>query len=145
MRKTLLYPITKYPNAGDIAADALEKYGMMDIGYKNILALTGSAVSFFDLYDTHFEIGKALFNDSSWSLASENFLKSIKYIDTIIKYKWMSDTTIKIDSRTLLYLGACFQNIKQKGDAARYYQIIADKKLNDPSLLFLYQFLLEYF
>ena len=135
----------KYPNAGDIAADALEKYGMMDIGYKNILALTGSAVSFFDLYDTHFEIGKALFNDSSWSLASENFLKSIKYIDTIIKYKWMSDTTIKIDSRTLLYLGACFQNIKQKGDAARYYQIIADKKLNDPSLLFLYQFLLEYF
>ena len=51
----------KYPNAGDVAAAALEKYGSMDAGYTKIKDLGGADV-FFDMYSSYFQIGVKVFS-----------------------------------------------------------------------------------
>ena len=134
----------KYPNAGDVAAAALEKYGSMDAGYTKIKDLGGADV-FFDMYSSYFQIGVKVFNEKSWLPAAENFIKAIDYIDVIIKNKWAASTTITMDTTSLLYTGYAYQNANQFDNAAKYYGRLADNKVSEPVYLDLYRFLVQHY
>ena len=134
----------KYPNAGDVAAVALEKYASLDAGFAKIKEL-GGVEPYFDLYGTYFQAGVNVFNEKSWVPAAENFLKAIKYIDIIIQNKWAASSTITMDTTALLYTGYAFQNANQMDKAATYYGRLADSKVNEAIYLDLYRFLVQHY
>lgn len=134
----------KYPNAGDLAAAALEKYESLDAGYSKFKEL-GGVEPFFDLYGTYFLAGVNVFNEKSWLPAAQNFEKAIKYIDIIIKNKWAASASITMDTTALLYTGYAYQNANQMDDAAKYYGRLADSKVNEAIYLDLYRFLVQHY
>lgn len=134
----------KYPNAGDLAAAALEKYESLDAGYSKIKEL-GGVEPFFDLYGTYFLAGVNVFNEKSWLPAAQNFEKAIKYIDIIIQNKWAASASITMDTTALLYTGYAYQNANQMDEAAKYYGRLADSKVNEAIYLDLYRFLVQHY
>ena len=134
----------KYPNAGEVAAAALEKYASMDAGFAKIKEL-GGVEPYFDMYATYFQSGVNVFNDKSWLPAAENFVKAIYYIDIIIQNKWAASPTLTMDTTALLYAGYAFQNANQMDDAAKYYGRLADSKVNEAIYLDLYRFLVQHY
>ena len=134
----------KYPNAGDVAAAALEKYASLDAGFAKIKEL-GGVEPYFDLYGTYFQNGVNVFNEKSWVPAAENFVKAIKYIDIIIQNKWAASASITMDTTALLYTGYAYQNANQMDNAAKYYGRLADSKVNEAIYLDLYRFLVQHY
>lgn len=134
----------KYPNAGVVAAAALDKYGSLDAGFTKIKDLGGSE-PYFDMYSAYFQLGVSIFNEKSWLPAAENFIKAINYIDVIITNKWAASSSITMDTTSLLYTGYSFQNAGQMDNAAKYYGRLADSKVNEPLYLDLYRFLVQHY
>jgi hypothetical protein len=134
----------KYPNAGDVAAAAIEKYASLDPSFAKIKDL-GGVEAYFDMYSTYFQNGVKVFNEKSWLPAAENFIKAIDYIDIIIKNKWAASSSITMDTTSLLYTGYSFQNAGQMDNAAKYYGRLADSKVNEPLYLDLYRFLVQHY
>jgi hypothetical protein len=134
----------KYPNAGDVAAAAIEKYASLDPSFAKIKDL-GGVEAYFDMYSSYFQLGVKVFNEKSWLPAAENFIKAIDYIDIIIKNKWAASSTITMDTTSLLYTGYSFQNAGQMENAAKYYGRLADSKVTEPIYLDLYRFLVQHY
>lgn len=134
----------KYPNAGDVAAAALEKYASLDAGFTKIKEL-GGVEPYFDMYGAYFQLGVNVFNEKSWVPAAESFVKAIKYIDIIIQNKWAASASITMDTTALLYTGYAYQNANQMDEAAKYYGRLADSKVNEAIYLDLYRFLVQHY
>jgi len=137
----------KYPGSEAVADAAFEKYQTLDPGMKllkdkNLQSVAG------ELYGTSFNQGVSSYNAKKWDSSAYYFKYAVKYSDVIFHNKWGRDTTMTIDTTSVLYAGIALEKANKKDDAAQYYSRIADAKIakiggND--MIDIYKWLADYY
>jgi hypothetical protein len=137
----------KYPGSEAVADDAFQKYSKLDPTYK-ILKDYGFQTLAGDLYSTSFNQGVASYNNKNWDSSAYYFKYAVKYSDVIFQNKWGRDTTLTIDSTSVLYTGIALEKANKKDEAAIYYGRIAEAKiakLGGNDMTDIYKWLADYY
>lgn len=127
--------------------DAIKKYFDLELKGKEeakrgLLSVFDNHQTAFDIYSSYFQNGVNNFKSENWSNAYYNFAKTLDAFDVLVKNKL---TTATFDTTATLYAGYSAQNAKQPDEAAKYYAILADKKIADTSYIGLYEYLISYY
>jgi len=137
----------KYPGSEAVADDAFQKYYKMDPTFK-LLKEYGFQTVAGELYSTSFNQGVGSYNGKNWDSAAYYFKYAVKYSDIIFQNKWGRDTTMTLDSTSVLYTGIAYEKANKKDDAAVYYARIADAKiarLGGNDMTDIYKWLADYY
>jgi tetratricopeptide (TPR) repeat protein len=137
----------KYPGSEAVADDAFQKYEKMDPTYK-LLKENGLQTLAGEMYGTSFNQGVSSYNAKNWDSSAYYFKFAVKYSDIIFQNKWGRDTTMTIDSTSVLYTGIAFEKSNKKDEAAVYYGRIADAKiakLGGNEMTDIYKWLADYY
>ncbi|HTQ27927.1 MAG TPA: hypothetical protein VMI35_07355 [Puia sp.] len=118
----------KYPGSEVVSDDAFQKYVKMDPTYK-LLKEYGFQTIAGDMYGTSFNQGVSNYNNKNWDSSAYYFSFAVKYSDLIFQNKWGRDTTMTLDTTSVLYTGIAYEKANKKDDAAIYYGRIADSKI----------------
>ena len=94
----------KYPGSEKTANDAFQKYVQGDPTYK-ILKDNGLQTFAGEMYSTSFGQGVKAYNAKAWDSATYYFTYTVKYSDLIFKNKWGRDSTMVMDTTSVLYAG----------------------------------------
>jgi hypothetical protein len=132
----------KYPDAGKEASEALKKYAELDPSFAQVKAL--GADPYFDMYSAYFQQGVKIFKEEKWDQAADAFANAISYIDEIIKNNW-ANAGVTFDTTSVLYAAYAYQNAQKLDLAAKYYEVLADHKVKDKSMIDVYRFLAEHY
>jgi hypothetical protein len=134
----------KYPQAVDVASTALDKYAALDASFSKFKAIGPDPIA--DLYSSYLQLGnKYFFDDKLNEEAGENYFRSSKYFDILVKNKLIMDTSTTIDTTTMFYAGVAFQNANKMEKAALCFERLAEKKVNDDKFINMYSFLLQHY
>ncbi|MBS1914921.1 MAG: hypothetical protein JST87_01520 [Bacteroidetes bacterium] len=137
----------KYPGAETISNEAFEKYQQMDPTFK-ILKDNGLQSIAGDIYSTSFNNGVRTYNTKQWDSAGYYFQLAVKYSDIIFKNKWGRDTTMALDTTSILYAGISEEKANKKDVAATYYGKIAQNKIakiGGSDISDVYKWLVDYY
>jgi tetratricopeptide (TPR) repeat protein len=137
----------KYPKPEVVADNAYDKYFAMDPTYK-LVKDNGMQNFAGQLYSASFNLGVGGYNDKKWDSSFYYFKLAVKYSDVIFKNKWNKDTTLTMDTLSILYAGVTAEKANLRDQAALFYGRIADNKIpkiasNDMSDV--YKWLADYY
>jgi tetratricopeptide (TPR) repeat protein len=137
----------KYPRPELVADSAFERYHALDPTYK--LVVDNSQQTFAgQMYSESFNFGVSTYNQKKYDSSFYFFKLAVKYSDVIFKNKWSKDTTLSMDTLSILYAGVTADKIGNRDEAAKYYGRIASNKIakiasND--MIDIYKWLADYY
>ena len=134
---------SKYPDANIQALDAFNQYQALDPTLKQLKDQSFFASGIGNLYSGSFNKGKDFFQAKQWDSAFKYFSES-EQLGTFLLANKLSTSTATVDTLTVLYTGFSAQNAKHMDSAVKYYQKLADIKVNGPDYEDIYKFLIEY-
>jgi tetratricopeptide (TPR) repeat protein len=118
----------KYPLSEVVADSAYNKYQVMDPTYK--LVNENSQQTFAgQMYSESFNYGVNTYNQKKYDSSFYYFKLAVKYSDVIFKNKWSKDSTLVMDTLSILYAGVTADKIGNRDEAAKYYSRIARNKI----------------
>ncbi|MDB5229904.1 MAG: tetratricopeptide repeat domain protein [Chitinophagaceae bacterium] len=133
----------KYPDAGAVSLQAIEKAKQLDPTFKAIKDNNGlTAVG--ALYSISFNDGRKYFSESKWDEAFKSFQVAEDLGNFITVNGWAVNPQQKIDTFTVLYTGYAAQNAKKPEEAVKYYTKIINQKVGGKDLVDVYRFMLNY-
>ena len=136
--------VAKYPDADQVAYDALNKYRSMDTSLKALKDFGLRSVGI--LYSQYFNSGKKYFGESKWQESFDNFKKAEELGEFVTKNGFSTNTDRNgIDTFTVLYTGFAAQNNKKPEDAIVYYEKLADRKIGTADMRDMYRYMLDYY
>ncbi|MDB5196295.1 MAG: hypothetical protein JWP88_666 [Flaviaesturariibacter sp.] len=127
--------------------DAIRRYYDMESKVKEeskrgILAMFESNQTAFNIYNSYFQGGVKGFQASNWPVAYYNFTRTLDAFEVLSKNKL---TTATFDTTSTLYAGYSAQSAKMTDEAAKYYAILANKRIADTSYVGIYEYLVAYY
>jgi len=139
--------IKKYPDAGNIAYQALMDYVSKDNTLKMIKSddpaqngLRGLSL----LYNQSFNYGRSAFNTKDWQSSYDNFSFCQKMSEFIGNKGLNSNGKYTIDTTVVLYAAYAAQNSGKVDSAAVRYKMLADYKIGGKENEDNYKFILDY-
>jgi len=139
--------ILRTANAGAISTawEAFSKYVKMDPELKILkedAGIPGLGLTVVDqIYVNTINIGLEHFKKEQWPEALDMFQYAYNMGDFITQ-KDIKGNKQSYDTLSVLYAGYAAQNAKKTDDAIRYYSILVNSKVKDPSFLQQYKFVL---
>ena len=129
------------------ALDAMKRYFQLESGVKDekkrfLLSTLEGHKTAFDLYSSQFNAGVQAYNAKNYEQSYKNFSNALDAFDMLSNNNL---TNIKFDTTAVLYAGITAQNSKNLAGAAKYYGMIADKRIADTNYVDLYEFLVQYY
>lgn len=131
----------KFPNARVEAFDALKKYIAMDKQQQISLQLD-QFQPLMSIYQGFFKDGAGNYNNKAYKEAFNNFVNAGEVSTLMTKKGW---SNIPMDTTVLLYTAAAAQNGKMEKEAAYYYGILANAKVNGEGMEDCYKWLSDYY
>jgi hypothetical protein len=128
----------KYPQSGDLALAAFDRYMQLDPEAKKIKEAGMAVVD--QLYVTNFNLGRSYFDKEMWDSSLIHFKKSHAVGNYITKKNWKGNNQA-IDTFTVLFTAYAAQNAKKLDEAATYYRQFADLKIGGKEYETVYDFL----
>lgn len=127
--------------------DAIKKYYDLESKVKEeskrgLLGMFENNQTAFNVYNNYFQAGVKGFQSQNWPVAYYNFTKTLDAFDMLAKNKL---TSASFDTTATLYAGYSAQEAKMTDEAAKYYAILADKKIADTSYVGIYEYLIAYY
>jgi hypothetical protein len=128
----------KYPQSGDLAIEAFDKYMQLDPENKKMKEAGLAVVD--QLYVTNFNLGRGHFDKERWDSSLMYFKKAHTMGNYITQKNWRNNNQV-IDTFTVLFTAYAAQNAKKPDEAATYYRQFADLKISGKDYETVYDFL----
>jgi len=123
------------------AAVAFNKYKEMDPA----LALLSDLVyqnGPINIYSRYYTMGYDDYKEKKWEASYFKFRKAVEFSDILIGKKILGAS---IDTNVLILAGITAENSGKKDDAAKWYSLLADKKIIGDGFESVYRFLVSYY
>jgi hypothetical protein len=150
--KSVVYDNLSKANPSDAnlqatALDAMKHYFQIESGVKDdtkrfLLSTLEGHKTAFDLYSSAFNAGVKSYQAKNYEESFRNFQTALQAFDMLSANKL---TNVSFDTTSVLYAGITAQNSKNFDNAAKYYSMLADRKIADPNYVDLYEFLVQYY
>lgn len=129
------------------AQESMHKYFELEGKQKDeskrmLKSLLESHQTAFDIYKYYFDAGVERFQAEDWRNAHLNFVSALEAFNDLSKYKIVN---VAFDTTTTIYAGYAAQNGKMLDNAAKYYTMVADKRIADTIYVGVYEYLVSYY
>lgn len=131
----------KVPGARAAAFEALKKYVDMDTK-QHISMQLDQFQPLMSIYQGFFKTGAANFNAKDYEKSYSDFLLAGEVSDLMQKKGW---SNVPLDTTVILYTAVSAQNAKKEPEAAKYYTILANAKVNGDGMEDCYKWLADYY
>ncbi len=132
----------KYPDAGENAIAALQKYTEKEPDLKKLKEQGMRSLS--NLYGQSFNYGRDYFKAEDWNNAFKFFNLCQQTSEYIGNHKLNSNGNYTIDTTVVLYTAYAAQNAGKMDEAAKRYKALADWKVKDKDYEDIYKYILDY-
>ncbi|GAB4091996.1 hypothetical protein [Flaviaesturariibacter terrae] len=126
---------------------AMQHYVEMQSGVKDesrqyISSILENHKTAEDIYTAYLNAGIKNLNGKQYKLAEYDFASALDAFEYLKKAKI---TTATFDTTSTLYAGYAAESYENADAAARYYGMIADRRIPDTSMVGVYQYLVRYY
>lgn len=131
----------KVPDAREQSYEALKKYISMDT--KQYISLQLDQFQpLTSIYHGYYRQGTVDFNEKHFKEAFNSFLKAGEVSQLMVEKGW---STVPFDTTVILYTAVAAQNAKMGPEAAKYYTILTNAKVNGEGMEDCYKWLADYY
>lgn len=131
----------KVPDAREQSYEALKKYIAMD--NKQYVSLQLDQFQpLTSIYHGYYKDGTVNFNEKDFKGAYNNFLKAGDVSQLMVEKGW---STVPFDTTVILYTAVAAQNAKMGPEAAKYYTILTNARVNGEGMEDCYKWLADYY
>lgn len=132
----------KYPDAGQNAMTALQKYTEKEPDLKKLKEQGMRSLS--NLYGQSFNYGRDYFQAQDWNNSFKFFNLCQETSEYIGNHQLNSNGKYTIDTTVVLYTAYAAQNAGKMDEAAKRYKALADWKVKDKEYEDIYKYILDY-
>lgn len=133
-------------NPRQIAFDCFKQYMLAESGKdstkRNLAIMMDNYGPVYDLYREYSSAGATTYQANDFKGAAENFGKSLEVFDFLMQYKLVNPM---FDTTTTLYAGISAEKAEDKELAAKYYGLIAEKKIASEGFVDIYKWLIDFY
>ena len=136
------------PDAKDIAFEAVKQYrsleaqNVKDTTKRYMSMMLDNNYPLFDLYKDYSADGATFYNANNFNDALTNFGKCVDVFTYLLDSKLIP---AMFDTTTVLYTGICAEKAQKPDVAAKYYGMIAEKKIKSEGFLDIYKWLTDFY
>ncbi|MBC7851633.1 MAG: tetratricopeptide repeat protein [Chitinophagaceae bacterium] len=130
----------------DAAFESLKKYIALektkDSAKRHLALLMDNNGPVVDVYRGYSADGASYYNSNNFNDAYTSFAKTLDVFDFISANKLLP---VSFDTTTILYAGISAEKANKPDNAATYYGMIAEKKINSDGFVEIYKWLADYY